>query len=344
MRASGFVKVAAAAIGARRPLLVKSDPGVGKSSLVAVASLISGADLLVSHPVVSDPTDAKGLPWIAANKSEATFLPFGDLAQALRAKRETVWFLDDFGQASPAVQASFMQLLLARRVNGHKLPDCVTFMAATNLRTAGMGVSGMLEPVKSRFASIVTLDAHIDDWVEWAGGAGINETLIAYLRFDAGMLHVFEASSDMTNSPSPRTWANLSDVLSWGLTGSDEREAADGSVGEGAAGQFFAFREQVGHLPSVEKIMANPDSFDFHDTRPEVLYALVTTLSIRATRQTFGAVCQFAERLEAHGRGELSSLLMRDTFRRSPDLKATPEYAAILTGPVGAIMSGSHIS
>src|SRR5277367_501632 len=117
----------AAAIPARLPVLITGAPGVGKSDIVEQSTLASNADLLLSHPAVSDPTDAKGLPWPKKGESEATFLPFGELARALKATKPTVWFLDDLGQASPAVQASYMQLLLARRVNGHVLPDCVTF-------------------------------------------------------------------------------------------------------------------------------------------------------------------------------------------------------------------------
>lgn len=122
-------------MSASTPVLLTGAPGVGKSSIVEAAAKQNGFDLILSHPVVSDPTDAKGLPWPGKDGESATFLPFGDLAQALKATRPTVWFLDDLGQASPAVQASYMQLLLARRVNGHKLPDCVTFVAATNRRS-----------------------------------------------------------------------------------------------------------------------------------------------------------------------------------------------------------------
>src|SRR5271156_851581 len=149
------------AIPARLPILITGAPGIGKSDIVAAAAVDAKADLILSHPAVADPTDAKGLPWPGKNGTEATFLPFGELAQAIKAKNPTVWFLDDLGQASPAVQASFMQLLLARRVNGHVLPDCVTFVAATNRRADRAGVSGILEPVKSRFATIVELVATI---------------------------------------------------------------------------------------------------------------------------------------------------------------------------------------
>src|SRR5580765_2856955 len=106
------------AIAGRKPILISGAPGVGKSDVVDQSAQLAGADMILSHPAVSDPTDAKGLPWVV--DGAATFLPFGELHRAINATRPTVWFLDDLGQAMPAVQSSFMQLLLARRVNGHK--------------------------------------------------------------------------------------------------------------------------------------------------------------------------------------------------------------------------------
>ncbi|HYE72078.1 MAG TPA: ATP-binding protein, partial [Blastocatellia bacterium] len=183
MKPSQLRQFLASAIKQQLPILITGAPGVGKSDIVASAAQDAQAELIISHPVVSDPTDAKGLPWANKNATEATFLPFGELARALKATKPTVWFLDDLGQASPAVQASFMQLILARRVNGHALPDCITFVAATNRRTDRAGVSGILEPVKSRFASIVPLEADLDDWCAWAIDKQLPVELIAFMRF-----------------------------------------------------------------------------------------------------------------------------------------------------------------
>ena len=85
----------AAMIPARLPLLITGAPGVGKSDIIAQAAASAGADLLISHPAVADPTDAKGLPLPKADGNTATFLPFGELATAINATRPTVWRLDD---------------------------------------------------------------------------------------------------------------------------------------------------------------------------------------------------------------------------------------------------------
>ena len=114
-------------------MLITGAPGTGKSDIVDQATREAGAELIISHPVTSDPTDFKGLG--ALVDGEAKFLPFDQLKDLITATRPTVFFLDDLGQAPPAVQAAAMQLILARRVNGHKVSDAVTFIAATNRKT-----------------------------------------------------------------------------------------------------------------------------------------------------------------------------------------------------------------
>ena len=101
---SQLITLLTAAIPARLPILITGAPGVGKSDIVAQAAALTGAEIILSHPAVADPTDAKGLPWPKADKDEATFLPFGELARALKATQPTVWFLDDFHGAVELAQ------------------------------------------------------------------------------------------------------------------------------------------------------------------------------------------------------------------------------------------------
>ena len=67
-----------ALIPRRLPVLITGAPGIGKSDIVEQSAAATGRDPLISHPVVEDPTDSKGLPFTAADGSAARFLPFGD--------------------------------------------------------------------------------------------------------------------------------------------------------------------------------------------------------------------------------------------------------------------------
>lgn len=337
MKPSELFSLLARTIAARLPILITGAPGIGKSDIVTRAACDAGADLILSHPAVADPTDVKGLPWIV--NGAASFLPFGELSQALAADRPTVWFLDDLGQASPAVQASYMQLLLARRVNGHVLSDHVTFVAATNRRTDRAGVSGILEPVKSRFAAIVELAPDLDEWCQWAIGAELPPELIAFLRFQPDLLCKFTASADLTNSPVPRTWHHVAKLLTCDLPSTVRNAAIAGAVGEGAAVEFLAFLRLYESLPSVDAILIDPDSVPVPD-KPATLYALSGALAHRTTQQNFGRVGRFAERMVQDGRGEFAALLVRDAITRQPNITQTTAFVKLATGELGSLISG----
>lgn len=326
-------------IPAGMPVLITGAPGIGKSDIVAQAATAAKAKLILSHPVVADPTDAKGLPWAEKGAAQATFLPFGELAEAISAKDPTVWFLDDLGQAAPAVQASYMQLLLARRVNGHALPDCVTFIAATNRRTDRAGVSGILEPVKSRFGTIVELGISLDDWVNWAFDHEVGEDLIAFLRFRPELLCKFTATADLTNSPMPRTWAAVDKITKLNLSHDIEQLAITGAVGEGAAVERLAFMKMMKLLPDLDGIVKNPDSTKI-PTEPAVLYAVVTGLAGRVTVRNFKAIAHYASRLTEAQHGEFATLLMRDVVRREPGVMQSPEFVKIANSELGQLIYG----
>lgn len=339
MRPSEFVIFAQQAINARLPFLVTGAPGTGKSDLIAQAAEAAGAALILSHPAVADPTDAKGLPWVNKDGESATFLPFGELAQAVHATAPTLWFLDDLGQAPPSVQASYMQLLLARRVNGHKLPDVVTFAAATNRRTDRAGVSGILEPVKSRFAAIVELEVNLDDWCMWAFGADVPAELIAFLRFRSELLCKFTPSADLTNCPLPRTWAHVSKLLKLELPSAIMHAAITGAVGEGAAAEFSAFRKMYKELPAIDGILIDPDASKI-PTEPAVLYAVATALGMRATVKNFGRIARYAERLMDAQHGEFAALLLRDVIKRDEAIMGTGAFVKLASGSLGKLIAG----
>lgn len=328
-----------AAIPARLATLITGAPGIGKSDIVAAAATAANADLILSHPAVGDPTDAKGLPFVV--DGTAHFLPFGDLRRAMHAERPTVWFLDDLGQAPAAVQASYMQLLLAREVAGHRISDHVTFIAATNRRTDRAGVSGILEPVKSRFAAIVELQPSVDAWCQWAIDAGVQPELIAFLRFQPDLLSAFLPTADLTNSPTPRTWSAVSKLLRLSLPINVQHEAIAGAVGDGAATELLAFLRLYAQLPNVDQILIDPQHAPL-PSEPAVLYAIATAVAHRATDGNFARVAAYAQRLIDAGRAEFSVLMVRDALRRTPAIAQTAAFVRLVTLPeLSAIMSGS---
>lgn len=337
MKPSELATMLVSFITHRVPILITGAPGIGKSDLVAQAAIEADADLILSHPAVADPTDAKGLPWVV--DGSATFLPFGDLTRAINAEKRTVWFLDDLGQASPAVQASYMQLLLARRVNEHVLSDQITFVAATNRRTDKAGVSGILEPVKSRFGAIVQLDADLDESCAYAIDREWEPSIPAFWRFKPELLSHFVASADLVNSPSPRTWSHVNKIVAMDLPHAIRHQAIVGAIGEGAATEYSAFLRLYETLPSVDQILTNPDSVDVPKD-PATLYALSGALAHRTTPKNFDRIAKFVNKMVDKGKGEFGVLVVRDALQRDSKIAQTQAYVKLACGELGALISG----
>jgi hypothetical protein len=316
------------AIKNRFAVLIKGAPGIGKSDIVTSAAQQAGAHLIISHPVVSDPTDYKGLPF--AKDGKANFLPFDELQMLIDASGPTVYFLDDLGQAPASVQAACMQLILARRINGHKVSDHVTFIAATNRKEDKAAVSGLLEPVKSRFASIVELEVSPDDWVKWALNNNMPIELIAFIRFRPELLEKFTPTKDIVNSPSPRTIASIGKQQAANLPKDIELEVFTGAAGEAFALEYTAFLELFRNMPNVDKIILNPTGAEV-PTQPGILYGLSGALAHKMNDNNIDAIVTYLERLP----GEMAVCCMKDAITRKPDLTNTRAFIKFTTGKVG---------
>lgn len=306
------------------PILIKGKPGIGKTDIVTQAAKAMDADLIIAHPVVSDPTDFKGLPFQI--EGEAQFLPYGELKLLLNAKKKTVYFLDDLGQAPPAVQAAVMQLLLARQINGKKISDHVTFVAATNRREDRAGVVGLLEPVKSRFTSIVQLEVNNDDWCEWANQNNVPDELIAFIRWRTNVLNDGKPTKDIENTPSPRTVYNLGKLQKAGLHPvkgeSKERgmvfHAYAGAVGEATAAEYCAFLDLRYELPSFEEIIKNPKKAPV-PTQANIQFALTSVLS-KADADTMDQMVIYLDRIPA----EYQVMVLKNLKAKNKDFLMHP--------------------
>ncbi len=312
-------------ISNRFPALIKGQPGVGKSDIVAQVCKDLSYRLIVSHPVVSDPTDYKGLPFVI--NGEAHFLPFGELNDLINATEPTVYFLDDLGQATPAVQSAVMQLLLARRINGHRVSDFVTFVAATNRREDKANVTGILEPVKSRFASILeltvdpTTDNSAHDWAEWALSNGMPTSLVAFIQFRPALLNQPSPTRDIINSPSPRTVAAAGRMIAAGMPATVKCALLSGACGQAWAAEYLAFEKDIFNLPTFAQIVMDPINTKVPLTAGSQ-YALTGSLADKVSPTTLPAVLKYLSRMPR----EMETVCVKMVTIRNPDICETMGY------------------
>ena len=304
MRPSNVAQFLEIAFQEGHPILLKGMPGICKTAIVKQVAERLGYELIIDHPVVSDPIDYKGFPKMT--KDGAEFVPFGNLKRICMATKPTIYFLDDLGQAPPAVQAACMQLLLARHVGEHHVSNHVTFVAATNRKSDMAGVTHLLEPVKSRFVSILEVEPSLDDWMGWFYTTSYDPMIAAFVKWRPEFISSFKATADIVNSPCPRTIehvAKLEQAFKKASVATVDNpmfmEAVAGAAGEGFAIEYTNFLKVASRLPDPDKILKNPETVEFDTSEPDIVYAVIGSILPKITTKNMGNVVKLANRLQS---------------------------------------------
>ena len=311
--------------------LLVGAPGIGKTDIVRQAAAHLGYHLIISHPVVSDPTDFKGLAFLVNDGKEAAFLPIGQLVELINAREQTIWFLDDIGQALPTVQAALMQLVhrRGRQLGQHKISDSVRIVAATNRATDGAMVRGMITPLRSRFQLIMQVEPCLDAWMPYAVEKKIDPRVIAFLKWQQhlGNDRFFVPNTEMADISQiccPRSWSeSVSDLLAIEdklFTDEGARlELLTAAIGAEVGTEFNGFMNAAKRMISIPQILASPTSAPVPDDL-DVAYMTVTGLAHRAVTndkgpQEINGMADYVARL--HGElAELFRFTVAQTERR----------------------------
>lgn len=323
---SQLARLLATAIEYTESTMLVGAPGIGKTAIVDQAAALAGikpANIIREYGVSADPTDAKGLGWVSMihDKPTANFIPFGNLDRIIHATEPTLFFMDDFGQSPPTVQASYMQLIHGRHTAaGQNISPFVTFIAATNRKEDKAAVSGILEPVKSRF-SIYHMAFDLDDFCAWGLENGLATEGIAFCRAREGLLADWKAVPDMVNSPCPRTMERAIRKLDRAYPRDLEYIALAADIGPGAAAEMTAFLKVARNIPSLDSIILNPDTAPVPE-EPDALFTISTGLARKATPANFDAILTYGARMSP----EYGVLIVQDARRRDPNVQNTQAF------------------
>jgi hypothetical protein len=322
-----------AADGHHTPVMLWGPPGVGKSQLVAQVAARHGVPVIDLRLSQMEPSDLRGIPFRVENRVEwavPTMLP-----EEGRHGPAGILFLDEITSAPPAVSAAAYQLILDRRLGEYRLPPRWAIFAAGN-RQGDRGVTyAMPAPLANRFTHF-EVDVHLDDWAAWAYENGIDERIIAFLRFKPERLFDFDLEKNAAGEmafPSPRAWEFAHRALQ---KFGDRPELLGGAlvacVGQAAGLECAAFLDSLTRLPDLDAICAGapaqmPGELDLQ-------YAVAAALAGRALRargtpeaaRVWGHILEYAQ---AFPQRELGVMLVSDMQRGiGAALFSVPQFAA----------------
>jgi len=314
------------------PVMIWGPPGVGKSQIVAdIANkhLVPLVDIRLSQ---IEPSDLRGIPF-RVNQTVEWAIP-DMLPNTYKHGRYGILFLDEINAAPPSVSSAAYQLILDRRIGNYSLPDGWVIFAAGN-RQGDRGITySMPSPLANRF-SHYTLDVDLNDWTQWAFLNGIDERIIAFLRFRPELLFDFNPDENPIAFPSPRTWEFAHRALKkFDNHPSLLLGALQACVGEVSGIEASAFIENFNKIPDIELILAG------HDVEvPETIdlqYAVAAALIARAAKdknnqQALGNILNYAKKFPQKEMGiMLVSDLQRVVGQQIFQVPEFPDWANIV--------------
>lgn len=309
----------------KTPVHLSGPPGGGKTTAAVDVARTRGiptdvAKSCIFRPSLHDPVDVLGLPTTNGTTETAWATPrfLHDINRIARDYGFALLILDELNQAVTMMQNALAGLLLDRRVGEFVLDDNVYMVSTGNRQRDKAGSSRLMTQLANRLIYLDT-ETSADDWCKWALSNGIDPLLVGFIRFRPDLLHDFDPSR--TCNATPRSWEAAAKLPVSDLPLGAYREMLAGTVGEGPATEYVAFREVYASLPSKDSIVQSPDTAPIPGD-PAVRYATVAMLVNVATENNLAAVSEYMGRLPP----EFDVLFHRSIDTAKPSLAETPAW------------------
>lgn len=310
----------------KRPLMVEASPGVGKTQIVGQAAHEMGIGFKAVHAPLLQPEDY-GMPVIhGAKRDQLKFVVSSEYFPLERSdcEKEGILLIDELAQADNASQKILANLFQERTIHGEKIKDGWTIVATGNRAQDRAGANRILSHLANRMTR-VELEVSLDDWSQWALGAGVKPEIVAFIRFRPNLLSNFDAKQEI--NATPRAWVE-GVAARLGLIPSNlEFSVFSGDVGEGPASELLAFLKIYRNLPNPDAILLNPKKAEVPDD-PATLYALTGALVARVTDANFGRALDYVKRYKIQGDSapEFQVMFVKDAMAKCPDVCNTKEF------------------
>ena len=309
-----------AMLNADQPLMIWSDPGLGKSAITRLAARITNHVYHDIRLAAMERIDTMGLPMV---KNERTVYALPDFLPPTDSDQLHLLNFEELPNAKQDMFTAIYGLVLERRLGEYRLPPGARVIACGN-RVKDRGGAHRLPPaLASRFLH-VDLEPSVDDWVDWALDNGIDTDVISYLTFHPESLHDYDPTREEQPFPCPRTWESVSRIKPHieHLEPRLQRILYRGEIGENAATSFTAFLAMKSELPHPRTILLNPDGAIVPENA-SARVAVARSICRLADEFNMDAICTYATRLG----NEVGEYLVSQYLKLNPQVENTNGYA-----------------
>ena len=270
------------ALEANQPVLITGAPGVGKTQVMRALARQCGWPIETVIASICEPSDLGGLP-VIDNGGVRRVPPRWamNLAEQCKGGKPGIMFFDELSTAAPANQAAVLRISQERVVGDLELPLSVRFAAASNPVELSAGGWDLSAPLANRLCHL-TWQMDPELWVQgmqrgfpdppvlpidpkWQDKIPETRVLVSsFIKSQPQKLLVTPSGDTRKGQawPSPRTWDYGAVLLACAHSQkmSTQMELLSGMVGDGPAGEFFAWVSRM-DLPDPKLVLENPAKY-----------------------------------------------------------------------------------
>jgi len=273
--------------GRYMPIYLHSSPGIGKSAVIRQVTKELDIGFVDVRLAQLEQADVAGIPYVSRSDDDAhetmktsvpDWFPSKERIKNGMFPKNGVLFFDEMSNAPIPVQHAAYRIVLDREIHrGCELGDGWAIVSAGNKKTDKTGAKGVAPALANRYAFHLDIEANLNDFTIYAMDVGLNSEIIGFLNFDSSKLYQFDPKKNDVAFATPRSWEQVSNLLSIGYNVDDLAHVLGGCVGDGVASEFMSFRKYYGSLPNFQKIMSGEETYKVPTDRG-ICFALTSSL------------------------------------------------------------------
>ena len=254
--------------------------GIGKSEILTSYFQSQGMKVVALFlGQMSDPGDIIGLPSkVEAKDANGNVIAQTDFTPPYWFPidgKPIVLFLDELNRARPEILQTVMDLTLNRKLAGKVLPEGSRVIAAVNDGDEYQ-LTDLDPALVSRF-NIYEFRPTVEEWLNWAVGAGLDERVINFIQDNPTWLDGDSGDKKrdyqgLDKSADRRAWKKVSDIMKKVDTIKDiHKRVIAGVVGAGAAAAFICSAQQRNVITGkdlllkYDKTMKTVEKYQLHE-------------------------------------------------------------------------------
>ena len=300
-----------ATIGHHRTVMLRGEPGIGKSTVLTMVKQILGTGydyIYVDCPVM----DVSDIVMRIPNHETKTLESYVSELFKMDNPKPKVIMLDEMSKANKLLQVIFTRLTLEHSVGDSKLPaGSIVFITGNN---SSDGVGDTLSAhVLNRLCVINVRKPDARRWNLWATDNGISRIIRTWVAMNPSCLasyldggqeqnpYIFDPAKPITSFVTPRSLVGANEVVNnSGKLGQYVTKAAlAGLCGGAFAESVDAFMKMEKEWLKVTDILADPENIAI-PTNPAVLFhAMFNAVDTIDTQDELTSFMKFVKRLKS---------------------------------------------